>query len=93
MKSWGLFLIIATIASAVLPYLGIQLLVLMWVDQWGSTIGWVIRGSLVAVGIALVVLASRANRSPRPRDEPSFPAGPRHDAPPMFRAEDRNGPS
>lgn len=59
MTGWGAFLIIMAVLSAIMPRLGLQFLLLMWIDNWGTTIGWVIRGVLLVVGIVLVVLGKR----------------------------------
>lgn len=61
MKSWGFTLILFAVLSVVLPYIGLQLIFMIWVDHWGLTIGWVIRGVLAAIGIGLVVAGSRAH--------------------------------
>jgi len=59
MRSFGIFLIVMAIGSAVLPYVGMQFILVAWVDHWGSTIGWVIRGALLVIGIGLMGLATR----------------------------------
>lgn len=63
MRSWGMFLIIMAVGSAVLPYIGIQFIVLAWIDTWGSGPGWVIRAILLAMGIGLLVKASAGERA------------------------------
>lgn len=60
MRSWGMFLIIMAVGSALLPYIGIQFIVLAWIDTWGSGPGWIIRGVLLVLGIGLLVKASRS---------------------------------
>ncbi len=59
MKSWGIFFIIMAVGSAILPHLGIQFIILSWIDTWGVNIAWVIRGALAVLGIVLVVKGSR----------------------------------
>jgi hypothetical protein len=44
--------------SAVLSFIGLNFKLLVWIDLWGDTVGWLIRGGLVAVG-ALLYLVSR----------------------------------
>ncbi|MFZ4574683.1 MAG: hypothetical protein ACOYN0_09820 [Phycisphaerales bacterium] len=56
MRQWGGTLIFFAVLSAVLPYIGVQLILMAWVDLWGPTIGWIIRSAFVVVGIALLVL-------------------------------------
>lgn len=58
MKSIGGWLIVLGLGSFVLQWLGYDFRLLSWVDNWGSTIGLVIRLSCVVVGIALCVLGS-----------------------------------
>ena len=55
-----MFLIIMAVGSALLPYIGIQFIVLAWIDTWGSGPGWIIRGVLLVLGIGLLVKASRS---------------------------------
>ena len=59
MKGFGIFLIIATIVSAVLPFLGRQLVIFAWIDSWGTMIGWVIRGALILLGIILLIAGGK----------------------------------
>ncbi len=41
------------IISSVLYFLEMNLRILMWVDMWGPTVGWAIRGGLIVVGAVL----------------------------------------
>ena len=63
MRSWGMFLIIMAVGSAVLPYIGIQFIILAWIDTWGTGPGWVIRSVLLLLGIGLLVKASASESS------------------------------
>lgn len=62
MRSWGWTFIIVAVLSAVLPYVGLQLLLVAWVDMWGLAIGWAIRGGLVVIGVGMIVAGSRRGR-------------------------------
>lgn len=53
MKSIGSFMAIAGLISIALYFFGYELKILMWIDNWGETVGWAIRGGLVVVGAAL----------------------------------------
>lgn len=53
MKSIGLYMMIAGVASIVLIFLNMNLRLLMWIDMWGETIGWVIRIGLIGIGAAI----------------------------------------
>lgn len=59
MKSFGTWLIILSVGSAILPYFGLQFILLSWVDSWGPMIGWVIRGAFVLLGIAMIAADRR----------------------------------
>lgn len=43
-------------ASIVLSFFDYNLRILMWIDVWGETIGWVIRISLIVVGLSVYFL-------------------------------------
>jgi hypothetical protein len=53
LSSIGALLAVFGIASAVLSFFDYNLKLLMWVDLWGTTMGWVIRVALIVVGGAL----------------------------------------
>ncbi|MEK6702324.1 MAG: hypothetical protein AABZ53_08675 [Planctomycetota bacterium] len=55
MKSLAIWLIIFAIASALLPLMGIQPLLVAWFDTWGPEIGWCIRGGMVLLGVSILV--------------------------------------
>ncbi len=42
--------------SSVLSFFGYNLKILMWIDSWGPTVGWIIRIGLILVGGALFFL-------------------------------------
>jgi len=44
------------VLSSVLYLIGYNLRILMWIDTWGLTMGWVIRGGLIVAGAALFFL-------------------------------------
>ncbi len=59
MKSIGVWLMIFGFGSMALNLLGREFVILSWIDGWGTTVGWGIRGALAVVGAVLFVLASR----------------------------------
>lgn len=68
MRSLGLWLIVLAVASYVLPRFGMQLVILVWIHNWGPGVAWAIQGTMLAVGIALLVAGSlrvRVRRSSR----------------------------
>lgn len=69
MKTVGMYMAIAGIASIVLLFMNMNLSLLMWIDGWGETTGWAIRIGLVVVGAALFFM------SPAEEEEEEAPAG------------------
>jgi len=53
MKTIGMYMAIAGIASIVLLFMNMNLSLLMWIDNWGETTGWAIRIGFIVVGAAL----------------------------------------
>lgn len=53
MKSIGGLMVLLGAGSIVLGFIGMEFTLLMWIDNWGPTVGWVIRGLLIVVGAAL----------------------------------------
>ena len=49
----GGFMALVGVISTILYFVGYNLKILMWVDLWGPTVGWVIRGGLIVGGAAL----------------------------------------
>jgi len=68
MKSIGTYMAIAGLASIVLHFLGMNLKLLMWIDMWGTTVGWAIRIGLLVVGIALVAMGPASEEVESPAD-------------------------
>jgi len=50
LQSIGSFLAIMGIVSILLYQFGYELRLLSWIDNWGITTGWTIRGALIVVG-------------------------------------------
>ena len=55
MKELGLGLLIIGLVSLALPLINhnLKFMFLTWVDNWGTTMGWVIRGGITLLGLAL----------------------------------------
>jgi hypothetical protein len=58
----GVFLIIMSIGSVLLPMINMQFIILAWINTWGPDVAWVIRGVLLVIGVALVVIEKRTGR-------------------------------
>jgi len=50
MKKLGGMMFFFGVGSIVLYFLKMQFVVLAWIDLWGPTTGWIIRGALAVVG-------------------------------------------
>jgi hypothetical protein len=59
MTKLGVFLIIMSVGSVLLPMINMQFIILAWINTWGPEVAWVIRGVLLVVGVALVVIEKR----------------------------------
>jgi hypothetical protein len=53
MKELGLGLFIVGLLSLALPFLGLKSMLLGWVDQWGTTVSYAIRGGITLLGLIL----------------------------------------
>lgn len=63
MKSIGGLLFILGLGSFVLHYMNMEFKLLMWVDNWGPTVGTLIRVGLVVLGGALWLLGSKREKA------------------------------
>jgi hypothetical protein len=63
MRSIGGFLVLMGVGSSVLYFLGMEFKLLMWIENWGPTVGWVIRGGLTVVGGALWFFGGKPEES------------------------------
>lgn len=57
MKNFGSLLLLLGIGSIVLNVVEYEFILLMWVDYWGETVGWAIRGGMIIVGAGLYFLS------------------------------------
>lgn len=57
------------VLSIVMYFLGYNLRILLWIDLWGDTIGWIIRIGLVLVGGGLAFFGYSASKSPDEKPE------------------------
>jgi hypothetical protein len=63
MKSIGGYLFFFGLGSIILNFLDMQFRLLMWIDNWGSAVGWSIRIGLLVVG-AVLWLLGRSKQEP-----------------------------
>jgi len=60
MKTVGGWMFLFGAGSFVLGLIGYEFSLLMWIDNWGTTVGHVIRGALVVTGGALWLTGANA---------------------------------
>ena len=59
MKSIGMYLAIAGFGSLLLNLVGYEFSLLMWIDNWGITTGYAIRGAAIVAGVALFLIGTK----------------------------------
>ena len=64
MKSIGGLMVLFGAGSIVLGFIGYEFTLMMWVDNWGPTVGWIIRGALIVVGGALWLMGAKSESEP-----------------------------
>ncbi len=62
MKQIALLLLLFGIGSTALNFVGYEFRLLSWIDNWGETVGWAIRGALFVAGGILYVIDMRMNQ-------------------------------
>jgi len=74
MKNIGILLVLLGAGSFVLHLIDMEFKLPMWVDNWGETAGWAIRGAMVIAGGILLLLGRKPATAPVRAEEPSFQA-------------------
>lgn len=80
MKNIGSTLLLLGVGTIVLNLIGYEFRILMWIDNWGESVGWAIRAALIVAGGVLFALGQRAEKAASaepaesPRQEPTFSA-------------------
>lgn len=60
MKSVGGFLFIFGVGSMILHMLQREFVILMWIDNWGPSVGWGIRVAMAVIGGIMWLMANRS---------------------------------
>ncbi|QKX05237.1 hypothetical protein HN014_10000 [Aquimarina sp. TRL1] len=60
MSKIGRYLFFIGLISTVLNFLNYELRILMWIDSWGTAVGWGIRIGLTVLGLVLMMLSKTA---------------------------------
>ncbi len=63
MRTLGMYMAIFGLGSAIMNSFDYNFTLLMWIDNWGTTTGWIIRIALIVIGALLFFL------SPAPEEE------------------------
>ncbi|MCC2545774.1 hypothetical protein LJY25_04895 [Hymenobacter sp. BT175] len=53
MKELGFGLLLLGLISLALPFVGMQNMLLTWIEQWGPATAWLIRGGITLLGLLL----------------------------------------
>ena len=70
MKNAGSLLLFLGIGTIVLNFIGYEFAILSWIDNWGETVGWVIRGAMIAVGAVLLIMGLRSPQAEPAAEQP-----------------------
>ncbi len=57
MRKLGFLVMVVGVALCILPILDYQFVSLAWIDNWGTTRGWFIRGGVIILGLLIVLIA------------------------------------
>jgi hypothetical protein len=63
MRGLGGTLFFFGVGSALLNLVGFEFILLMWIDLWGSVIGWLIRIALIVGGGALWLIGRATEKA------------------------------
>ncbi len=66
MRSIGSFLVIMGVGSIALHFFNYEFKLLMWIENWGPTVGWVIRGAMIVVGGIIWAVSGGSTAQSRP---------------------------
>ncbi|MDH5655066.1 MAG: hypothetical protein OEZ34_04125 [Spirochaetia bacterium] len=62
LKSIGGALFFFGVGSIILHFVDYEFIILMWVDMWGDTIAWVIRGGMITLGAVLWIVGFQSEK-------------------------------
>jgi hypothetical protein len=63
MAGWGLTFIVMGLGSFLLNMIGVEFAILMWVDNWGPTVGALIRLGFAALGAVMMLVPRFVNKN------------------------------
>ncbi|MBK8186150.1 MAG: hypothetical protein IPK77_02230 [Cellvibrio sp.] len=62
MKNIGGYLFFFGVGSVILYFLNMEFVILSWIDNWGYTVGWVIRAAMILLGAALWLIGNKQEK-------------------------------
>ena len=62
MRFFGGLLAVIGLLAVVLHFLNMNFIFLTWINKWGSTIAWVIRGGIIVLGAVLYFTGKPSDR-------------------------------
>jgi hypothetical protein len=62
MKNIGGYLFFFGVGSVILYFLNMEFIILSWIDNWGYTAGWAIRGAMIILGAALWLIGNKQQK-------------------------------
>ena len=69
MQRIGMYMVMAAVFSVIWHMMGRELRILMWINNWGETVAWVIRIGFGVVGAGLWLGGRQKDESVPPSDE------------------------
>lgn len=69
MKNIGVYLAIFGFGSMLLALFDMNFKFLMWIDNWGETAGWAIRGGAGVLGVVLFIVGNMQETKEEPAEE------------------------
>ena len=69
MKRFGSYLLFIGIGSMILAFTGYEFRVLMWIENWGTTTGWLIRGGIALLGGVMWMFGGDKDKEEAPATE------------------------
>jgi hypothetical protein len=66
MKSFGMWMVILSLGSFLLNFMGMDFMLVSWMDSWGATMGIVLRLVAAAIGAALWFFGSKQDAGATP---------------------------
>ena len=73
MKKWGGYMFFFGVGSIILSFLGMQFIILIWIDFFGPIVGWIIKICLAVGGGVLWFMGRAAEQKAASRPPANLP--------------------